>query len=99
MDKYVAFLRGVNVGGRVIKMADLKACFEQAGFKNVLTILQTGNVIFESNKTEPALKTRIEELLTKTFNYPAKVQVISLDNLKKIVQANPFADAPADYHQ
>jgi uncharacterized protein (DUF1697 family) len=99
MAKYVAFLRGVNVGGRVVKMAELKVCFEQAGFKNVSTLLQSGNVVFESDKTEPALKNQIEELLTKTFNYPAKVQVISLDNLKKIVDANPFSGVPAEYHQ
>ncbi len=99
MNKYVAFLRGINVGGRIIKMAELKACFEKAGFKDVSTLLQTGNVVFESNLTEPKLKKQIEELLTKEFNYPAKVQVISIKNLKKIVQDNPFANAPADYHQ
>jgi uncharacterized protein (DUF1697 family) len=99
MAKYVAFLRGVNVGGRIVKMAELKTSFEKAGFKNVSTLLQSGNVVFESDKKEPALKTQIEELLTKTFNYPAKVQVVSLDNLKKIVAANPFADAPVDHHQ
>src|SRR6266576_3131034 len=100
MPTYVAFLRGVNVGGRIIKMADLKVCFEKMSFKQVKTILQTGNVVFESDKTDTAkLKGQIEEMLTDTFNYPAKVQVISLENLKKIVEANPFADAPADYHQ
>jgi len=99
MTKYVAFLRGVNVGGRIVKMADLKACFEKAGFKEVKTYLQSGNVAFESDKSEPALKTQIEELLTKTFSYPAKVQVISMDNLKKIVQANPFNGASKNYHQ
>jgi uncharacterized protein (DUF1697 family) len=105
MAKYVAFLRGVNVGGRIVKMAELKVCFEKAGFKNVSTLLQSGNVVFdpstgsgqEASKAE--LKSQIEELLTKTFNYPAKVQVISLDNLKQIVDVNPFAGAPAEYHQ
>jgi uncharacterized protein (DUF1697 family) len=99
MAKYVAFLRGINVGGRVIKMADLRTCFEAAGFEKVSTILQTGNVIFESNKSEPVLKKQIEELLSQTFNYPAKVQVITVDKLKRIFQANPFDDAQNDYHQ
>jgi uncharacterized protein (DUF1697 family) len=99
MNTYVAFLRGVNVGGRIVKMADLKTCFEKAGFKNVSTLLQSCKVIFESDKTEPELKAQIEELLTKTFNYPAKAQVVSLDNLRKIVNANPFANAAADHHQ
>ncbi len=100
MTKYVTFLRGVNVGGRIVKMADVKTCFERAGFKNVSTLLQSGNVIFESDRTDiPKLKQQIEEVLTKTFNYPAKVQVISIEQLKQIVAANPFADAPAHHHQ
>lgn len=97
--KYVAFLRGINVGGRIVKMADLKVCFEKMELKNVSTILQTGNVIFESPKNEHQLKTEIERILSKTFNYPAKTQVIAIDSLKKIVNANPFGDATADFHQ
>jgi uncharacterized protein (DUF1697 family) len=68
MTKYVAFLRGINVGGRIIKMTKLKACFEKAGFSNVSTLLQTGNISFESDKKERELKTEIETLLTNTFN-------------------------------
>ena len=90
MTKYVAFLRGVNVGGRIIKMAELKTCFETTGFKNVSTLLQTGNVLFETDETQAKLKPKIEKLLIKTFNYPAKVQVFSIGNLAKIVDAYPF---------
>lgn len=99
MTKYVAFLRGINVGGRIIKKDELKACFEKAGYKNVTTWLQTGNVTFESDKQVSALKKEIEAALTKTFNYPAKVIVLSTANLKKIIEANPFEGAPKDYHQ
>lgn len=100
MVKYVAFLRGVNVGGRIIKMADLKACFEKAGFKDVKTILNSGNVIFESNKTDNSkLKQQIETSLTKKFNYPAKAQVLPMNNLQKIVAGNTFKGATKDYHQ
>lgn len=93
MEKYVAFLRGVNVGGRIIKMADLKACFEKMGLKDAVTLLQSGNVIFESNKNPSELKKEIEKALTETFNYPAKVQVIELDRLQKIVDNFPFGAA------
>jgi uncharacterized protein (DUF1697 family) len=99
MVKYVTFLRGINVGGRIIRMADLKTCFEGMGFSEVKTLLNSGNVIFESDLKEPELKKKIEETLTKTFSYPAKVWVISMDELKKIIGANPFLDAPTDYHQ
>jgi uncharacterized protein (DUF1697 family) len=97
--KYVAFLRGVNVGGRVIKMADLKDCLKAAGFGNVTTYLQSGNVVFESDKTEPHLKAELGALFTETFKYPARVQVISMEKLREIIAANPFAAAPADFHQ
>ena len=91
MAKYVAFLRGINVGGRTIKMAELKTCLDKAGLNNVKTVLQTGNVIFESGASQPKLKDLIEKTLAKTFDYPAKVQVISMDDLQKIIKAYPFA--------
>jgi uncharacterized protein (DUF1697 family) len=97
MTKYVAFLRGINVGGRIVKMADLKVCLEKGGLKNVKTILQTGNVVFESDQNEAQLKSLIEQTLTKTFSYPAKVQVLSIDNLNKTIKAYPFK-AKEGYH-
>src|SRR5437868_449507 len=99
MVKYAAFLRGVNVGGRMVKMAELKASFEKAGLQAVKTLLNSGNVVFESDKTEQQLKKQIEETLTKTFGYPAKVWVLSVSELKNLVDANPFINAPKDYHQ
>lgn len=99
MSKYAALLRGINVGERIIKMSELQVCFEKMGLKEVKTYLQSGNVTFESNLSEIELKQKIEAVLTKTFNYPAKVIVVSAEKLKKIVDANPFTNAPADYHQ
>ncbi len=99
MPKFIAFLRGVNVGGRIIKMAELKTAFETAGFKKVSTFLQTGNVTFDSHLKESLLKAKIERMLAKAFRYPAKVQVVSFENLAKIVAANPFSEASSDYHQ
>ena len=99
MTTYVALLRGVNVGGRIIKMADLKLCFEKAGFQNVRTVLQTGNVIFESERDVDDLRPKIEKLLEDTYKYPAKAQVLPVDALREIIAANPFADAPENYQQ
>lgn len=99
MSKYVAFLRGVNVGGRIIKMADAKACLEKAGLQNVRTILQSGNVIFESDKSDiPEIKQLIERALTGSFNYQAKVQVLSIDNLQRIINDYPFGQAGVVQH-
>ena len=47
--QYLALLRGINVGGNnIIKMADLKACFERLGFTGVATYIQSGNILFKS---------------------------------------------------
>jgi uncharacterized protein (DUF1697 family) len=100
MTRYVVFLRGINVGGRIVKMADLKTCLEKAGLKNVVTLLQSGNVVFESDKKPAVLKTEIQQALSKTFNYPAKVQVLSVDSLGKIIDGYPFGitgDSQHDY--
>lgn len=85
-------------------MADLKTCLEKAGFKEVRTLLQSGNVIFDPSTSsgqgvsEVELKQQIEEVLTKTFNYPAKVQVIKLSRLKKLIAGYPFGAAGPKQH-
>ncbi len=68
-------LRGINVGGNnIIKMADLKACFERMGFSNVSTYIQSGNVIFESTKKDAArLEKKIETSLSEAFRYDSRV--------------------------
>lgn len=53
MTRYLALLRGINVGGKnIIKMADLKACFESLGFADVVTYIQSGNVLFVGHPLE-----------------------------------------------
>lgn len=100
MTEYVAFLRGVNVGGRAVKMAELESCLESAGLQDVQTIVQSGNVIFESPETSTAeLKKQIEVILLQTFGFTVKVQVLTRDALAKIVAANPFTDAGDTKHQ
>jgi uncharacterized protein (DUF1697 family) len=98
VSKYAAFLRGINAGGRIVKMADLKTCLEAVGLKNVHTLLQSGNVLFESTSDEPELKKLLEVTLSKTFDYPAKVQIMSIDTLQLIVGNYPFGEASAEQH-
>jgi uncharacterized protein (DUF1697 family) len=88
--RYVALLRGINVGGRTIKMAELKSYFEETGYDDVTTVLQTGNVIFGSTEGLPALKQTIETGLGSKFSYSAHVQVYPLTKLKRVVDASPF---------
>jgi uncharacterized protein (DUF1697 family) len=95
--QYVALLRGVNVGGRSIKMTELKALFEDLGFQDVQTILQSGNVVFCDTRSASTLKKIIESALSKKFHYPAKVQVYSLSSIKSIVADSPFSSTN-EYH-
>lgn len=98
--QYVILLRGINVDGRTIKMEELKSCFEKAGYKNVITVLQTGNVILESKeKSTEKLQKEVEALLAKTFVYPAKVMVITPVQLASVIEQYPFTKYGAEYHR
>lgn len=90
-NRFLALLRGINVGGKnIIKMADLKACFEKMGFADVLTYIQSGNVIFSSVETDMSLlEVQIENVLSETFNYKSRVVVVSHQQLKSIVERRP----------
>ena len=63
--QYVAFLRAVNVGGRVVKMTELKKIFEGAGLEDVSTFIASGNVIFASAKPPQKLEPQIQAALQK----------------------------------
>ncbi len=88
MTPYVAFLRGINVGGnKKVPMADLKKMMEKAGYENVKTLLNSGNVSFEAKKTSAK---ELEALLEKTFKFPVPVILRTKAELEKIAKANPF---------
>lgn len=89
--KYVALLRGINVGGHtLIKMAELKEVFEKAGYKNIVTYINSGNVIFESDeKSLGDLEEDIEKRIEKTFKLNVLVVVLSGSQLKKVVGEVP----------
>jgi len=101
MKQYVALLRGINVGGKnLIKMTELKACFEGLGFRNVRTYIQSGNVLFSADISDQArLTSQIEEALSTTFSYDSRVVVRSEDEMKAIVAQAPkdFGSDPAAY--
>lgn len=90
MKKYIAFLRGINVGNIRIKMPDLKKAFEDMGFQNPVTYLQTGNVVFESEKNLSEIKIILEKGLTETFHYQAFVLLYEFDFLAEAITNYPF---------
>jgi uncharacterized protein (DUF1697 family) len=90
--QYIAFLRGINVGGNVlVKMTDLKAAFEAAGLKNVKTILASGNIMFESENKDPdAITLKIEAFLKKKWKREITVFVRTIDELERMAALRPF---------
>jgi uncharacterized protein (DUF1697 family) len=101
MALHVALLRGINVGGKnLIKMTDLRSCFERGGFRDVATFIASGNVIFRADRVAgPKLTRRIEEMLAAAFDYQASVVVRSDEQMREVVERAPrgFGAQPARY--
>ena len=91
MPIYISMLRGINVGGhKRIKMDQLRKSFEALGFEQVKTYIQSGNVVFTTGKTSPALSKRIEERIVKDFGFSASVITRTADEMSKMIAENPF---------
>lgn len=89
--RYVALLRGINVGGNnLIRMPALVAAFIDAGHGNVSTYIQSGNVLFTASERDPRkLEASVENMLQVTFNLPIRVVVRSHQELADTVAAAP----------
>lgn len=95
--RYVAFLRAINVGGHVVKMADLRKLFESMGLDAVETFIASGNVVFESPaKTDRAFEEKIEAHLKKRLGYQVDTFVRSLAELRAIAEYQPFSGSEFD---
>lgn len=97
MQQYIAFLRGINVGGHRVKMTDLRAQFETLGFTNVATFIASGNVIFETADTDTArLQARIEQQLQMGLGYEVATFLRSRAEVAAIATYEPFTPATID---
>ena len=92
MTTYISILRGINVSGhKLIKMDTLRKSYENLGFHNVTTYVQSGNVIFTSkNAKHEELAQAITQQIEKDFGFDVPVIVLSVDKLKQIIDNNPF---------
>lgn len=92
------FLRGINLGKRQMKMAELKACLEAAGFSDVKTLLASGNVRLVGSGSPEAIKTRIEKAIAGQFGFPVGVVLRSQAELAAMLRDHPFGtlDPQAD---
>ena len=100
MPKYVALLRGINVGGKgIIMMSELKAAFEKLGYAGVSTFIQSGNVLFSSSKKQATLAREITAMLFAKFGVESKTVVLSASDLEVVVIKCPkgFGKDPARY--
>ncbi len=91
--RYAAFLRGINVGGKSqVTMEELRRSFTELGFRDVTTLLNSGNVVFEAAEEEPAaLRIAIEQRLDASFGRAIAVLVRSADEIQALLDAEPFA--------
>jgi uncharacterized protein (DUF1697 family) len=101
-ERLVALLRGANVGGSsVIKMADLRAAFESLGFTDVVTYIQSGNVVFSSTRLDrKRLSADIEARLAAELGYRGgAVFLFTAEDLAKAAANNPFEPARLEREQ
>jgi len=92
MTTYISLLRGINVSGqRIIKMEDLRKTFENLGFQNIRTYVQSGNVVFTAEESEiEIIKQNISRQIEKDFGFDVPVIVLASDKLEQIINKNPF---------
>ena len=93
MTTYIAFLRAINVGGKnIIPMAELRKMLESLGYTNVQTLLQSGNAVFQGDKTKSAeMEALLEQQTAKRFGLNVDYVVRTDKELADVVKANPFA--------
>ncbi|MED2935216.1 DUF1697 domain-containing protein [Bacillus wiedmannii] len=91
MTIYIALLRGINVGGhKVIKMADLKQMFESIELKQVKTYIQSGNIVFESEKDVDFLNKRIQSEIKNVFGFDVPVMLRTHEEFINIIKSCPY---------
>lgn len=93
MTKYISILRGINVGGkRKILMADLRGLYESLGFENVISYIQSGNVIFESKKNngQSIFSKKIKGAILEKYGFDVPIIIRSVEEIKHLVETNPY---------
>ena len=89
--RYIAFLRGINVGGKTkVPMSELKKTLEELGFTDVKTLLNSGNVVFSSDENSHLLSEKIEQKLEKTFGFFIRVMVRTQKEIQELIDSDPF---------
>lgn len=92
MNRYIAFLRGINVSGqKKVPMAELRFLLSQNGFTDVKTYIQSGNVVFEKEDESIAeMNTSLEQLIKTHFGFYVPIIIKSVTDINNILKHNPF---------
>ncbi|MEA3050231.1 MAG: hypothetical protein QOG84_2067 [Sphingomonadales bacterium] len=91
MTRHVALLRAVNVGGRTLPMAALRAlCEAELGWDAVATYIQSGNVVFEAKGEADALEAALEKVIAAKFGFEAPAMIRTASEWHTLLAANPF---------
>ncbi|MCG8485189.1 MAG: DUF1697 domain-containing protein [Clostridia bacterium] len=98
MERYIALLRGINVGGkRIIKMDDLKTVLSSIGLKNIITYIQSGNIIFDCPKSNiQVLEEKMKKEIFKSFGFEVPVIIRTHEEYIALTDRNPFFNAESD---
>ena len=103
MNTYIGLLRGINVGGNnKLPMKELVTVLEELGLQQVKTYIQSGNVIFQSDRTDKAeLSAEISSAISRSHGFAPAILLFEIDQLQAAMRANPFPEgenAPKSLH-
>jgi len=88
---YILLFRGINVGGnKIVKMETLRKVLTEAGFGDVATYIQSGNVVLTSDKSEDAALATVTNVFDKTFGFSSRPTIRSFSQLQRVIKDNPY---------
>ncbi len=85
MNVYVSMLRGVNVGGNKVRIAELRDMYMKIGARNAETYIQSGNVVFDTDQNQADIASRIESIFADTFGFETAVIMRTEQDMHRIV--------------
>lgn len=91
--RYLALLGSINIGGNRVKMVDLKAALEKAGFKDLVTVAASGNVILSDDRDPAMLEVQLETAIDQAFGFKSCAMVRTRDEVEAAIDENPFHGA------
>jgi len=90
LSRFIALIRGVNVGGRKVPMGELRTLFDELGHTDVRTYIQSGNVVFDAKGQPARVRSTIEQALQLAFGFEIAVLLRTPAELARVAKRNPF---------